>query len=578
MSYIIGIDLGTSNSCAAVVKDGKPTIIPNQVGAHITPSVVSYNEDGSCIVGEQAKPRSILCPERTIYSVKRFMGEGYKEMETLAEKMTYRVAHRNGPLPCFDAGNRWVTPQEVSAEILLSIKKSAEAFLGEEVKEAVITVPARFDDAQRTATIEAARLAGLRVRRIINEPTAAALAYGLDKKGIDCNIAVIHFGGGTFDVTIMNTGDGVFEVKSTNGNTKLGGDDFDRKIIDWMAEEFMKDTNIDLRSNPISLSRMREAAEKAKIELSSSTATEINLPCITTVGGMPLNLSLTLTRELFELLCADLIKTIQDPCCRAMREAGLYNVDINEVIMVGGSTRIPAVQREIEKFFGKTPKKGINPEETVAIGAAIQGAVLTGEVKDVLLLDVIPLSLGIETLGGVMTKLIDANTTIPIKHRKIFSTAADNQSDVEIHVLQGECPKAIDNKTIGRFHLTGIPPAPRGVPQIEVSFDVWADGILYVSAEDKATGKALNVRIDNTIDNVKEQIEQMEREIAQKEQERRKQLEWEKKLEKQREEEKLRQEEIKKEKNKMSTTDKIALSIAGALLIAAISIFVYYMF
>ena len=581
MSYIIGIDLGTSNSCAAVVKDGKPTIIPNKEGSHITPSVVSYNEDGTCIVGEHAKPRSILCPERTIYSVKRFMGEGYKSTENLARKMAYRVEPGNSPLPCFNAGNRLVTPQEVSAEILLSIKKSAEAFLGEEVKEAVITVPARFDDAQRTATIEAARLAGLRVCRIINEPTAAALAYGLDKKGIDCNIAVIHFGGGTFDVTIMNTGDGVFEVKSTDGDTRLGGDDFDSKIIDWMVEEFKKDTNIDLRSNPISLSRMREAAEKAKIELSSGSVAEINLPCITTVDGTPLNLLLTLTREIFEHLCANLIKALFGPfgpCSQAMRAACLNKLDISEVIMVGGSTRIPAVQREIEKFFGKTPKKGINPEETVAIGAAIQGAVLTGEVKDVLLLDVIPLSLGIETLGGVMTKLIDANTTIPIKHRKIFSTAADNQSDVEIHVLQGECPKAIDNKTIGRFHLTGIPPAPRGVPQIEVSFDVWADGILYVSAEDKATGKALNVRIDNTIDNVKEQIEQMEREIAQKEQERRKQLEWEKKLEKQREEEKLRQEEIKKEKNKMSTTDKIALSIAGALLIAAISIFVYYMF
>ena len=564
MSYIIGVDLGTSNSCAAVVKDGKPTIIPNQVGAHITPSVVSYNEDGSCIVGEQAKPRSVLCPERTIYSVKRFMGEGYKEMETLAEKMTYRVAHRNGPLPCFDAGNRWVTPQEVSAEILLRIKENAEAFLGEEVKEAVITVPARFDNAQRTATLEAARLAGLEVRRIINEPTAAAVAYGLDKKGIDCNIAVIHFGGGTFDVTIMNTGDGVFEVKSTNGDTKLGGDDFDRKIIDWMAEEFMKDTNIDLRSNPISLSRMREAAEKAKIELSSGTKAEIDLQYITTVGGMPLNLSLTLTRELFELLCADLIKTIQDPCCQAMREAGLYNVDINEVIMVGGSTRIPAVQREIEKVFRKTPKKDINPEETVAIGAAIQGGVLTGQVKDVLLLDVIPLSLGIETLGGVMTKVFDANTTIPRIYSQIFSTAADNQSEVEIHVLQGENPKAIDNKTIGRFHLTGIPPAPRGVPQIEVTFDIDANGILNVRAEDKATGKVQSVRINNSIDNVKEQIEQDERErlrVREKEKEREEQEKQNQIREKEREEQE-KQDQIRWGKIKKKLEIIVALIIA----------------
>lgn len=583
MSHIFGIDLGTSNSCAAVVLDGKPIIIPNEKGMHTTPSVVCYNEDGSCVVGEQAKPRSILNPKRTIYSVKRFMGEGYKATEKLAGKMAYRVAHGDGPLPCFDAGNRWVTPQEVSADILRRLKIDAETFLGEEVCEAVITVPARFDDAQRKATEEAARMADLKVRRIINEPTAAAVAYGLDKKGYDVNVAIVHFGGGTFDVTIMNIGDGVFEVKSTDGNTQLGGDDFDSKIIDWMAEEFIKDTNIDLRSDPVALSRMREAAEKAKIELSSSTIAEINLPCIAIVEGLPQNLSLTLSLEQFEQQCADLINAIKEPCRRAMRNAGLSNVDINEVIMVGGSTRIPAVKKEVEIFFGKAPKTGINPEETVAIGAAIQGSVLTGEVKDVLLLDVIPLSLGIETQGGIMTKLIDANTTIPSLKSQVFSTTVDNQSDIEIHVLQGENQLAVDNKTIGRFLLTGIPPAKRGVPQIEVTFDIDSNGILNVSAKDQSTGKTQSVRIDNSMDDVKRQIEQKEIDKARAEQERRqKQLEWERKVEEEkewnrkREEEQARQLELERERNKMSKTDKVVLAIAGALVLVALAISFYY--
>lgn len=590
MSHIIGIDLGTSNSCVAVVLDGKPIIIPNEKGMHTTPSVVCYNEDGSCVVGEQAKPRSILNPKRTIYSVKRFMGEGYKATEKLAGKMAYRVAHGDGPLPCFDAGNRWVTPQEVSADILRRLKIDAETFLGEEVCEAVITVPARFDDAQRKATEEAARMADLKVRRIINEPTAAAVAYGLDKKGYDVNVAIVHFGGGTFDVTIMNIGDGVFEVKSTDGNTQLGGDDFDSKIIDWMAEEFIKDTNIDLRSDPVALSRMREAAEKAKIELSSSFVIEINIPCITTVNGVPRNLQLSLSRDFFELRCADLINAIREPCRRAVREAGLSNLGINEVdmginevIMVGGSTRIPAVQREIEKLFGKKPRKSINPEETVAIGAAIQGGVLTGEVKDVLLLDVIPLSLGIETQGGIMTKLIDANTTIPSLKSQVFSTTVDNQSDIEIHVLQGENPIASDNKTVGRFHLVGIPPAPKGVPQIEVTFNIGANGILCVSAKDKVTGKSQSMRIDNSINDIERIIEQDEIDKARAEQERRqKQMEWKRKVEEEkewnrkREEEQARQLELERERKKMSKTDKVVLAIAGALVLVALAISFYY--
>lgn len=584
MSHIIGIDLGTSNSCAAVVLDGKPIIIPNEKGMHTTPSVVSYNENGSCVVGEQAKPRSILNPKRTIYSVKRFMGEGYKATEKLAGKMAYRVAHGDGPLPCFDAGNRWVTPQEVSADILRRLKIDAETFLGEEANEVVITVPARFDDAQRKATAEAARLAGLKVRRIINEPTAAAVAYGLDKKGDDINVAIVHFGGGTFDVTIMNIGDGVFEVKSTDGNTQLGGDDFDCKIIDWMAEKFMEETNIDLRSDPGALSRMREAAEKAKIELSSSTIAEINLPCIAIVEGLPRNLSLTLSLEQFEQQCADLINAIKEPCRRAMRNAGLSNVDINEVIMVGGSTRIPAVKKEVEIFFGKAPKTGINPEETVAIGAAIQGSVLTGEVKDVLLLDIIPLSLGIETEGGIMTTLIDANTTIPSLKSQVFSTTVDNQTDIEIRVLQGERPMANDNKTVGRLHLVGIPPAPKGVPQIEVTFDIDANCILNVRAKDKATGKSQSMRIDNSINDIERIIEQDEIEKARAEQERRqKQLEWErKKVEaekewnRKREEEQARKIEMEKERNKMSETDKVVFTIAGALVLVALAISFYY--
>ena len=583
MSHIIGIDLGTSNSCAAVVLDGKPIIIPNEKGMHTTPSVVCYNEDGSCVVGEQAKPRSILNPKRTIYSVKRFMGEGYKATEKLAGKMAYRVAHGDGPLPCFDAGNRWVTPQEVSADILRRLKIDAETFLGEEVCEAVITVPARFDDAQRKATEEAARMADLKVRRIINEPTAAAVAYGLDKKGYNINVAIVHFGGGTFDVTIMNIGDGVFEVMSTDGNTQLGGDDFDSKIIDWMTEEFIKDTNIDLRRDPVALSRMREAAEKAKIELSSSTMAEINLPCIATIEGIPRNLSLTLSREQFEQQCANLINAIKEPCRRAIHNADLSNDNIFEVIMVGGSSRIPAVKKEIENIFGKAPKIGITTEETVAIGAAIQGCVLKGEMMDVLLLDVTPMSLGIKTDGGVMTKLIDANTTIPSIKSQVFSTTVDNQSDIEIHVLQGESPIASDNKTVGRFHLVGIPPAPKGVPQIEVTFDIDANGILCVSAKDKATGKSQSMRIDNSINDIERIIEQDEIDKARAEQERRqKQMEWKRKVEEEkewnrkREEEQARQLELERERNKMSKTDKIVLAIAGALALVALAISFYY--
>ncbi|AZJ31149.1 MULTISPECIES: molecular chaperone DnaK [Tenacibaculum] len=509
MSKIIGIDLGTTNSCVSVMEGNEPVVIPNAEGKRTTPSIVAFVEGGERKVGDPAKRQAVTNPTKTVYSIKRFMGNKYSESQREAERVPYEVAKGDNDTPRVKIDDRMYTPQEISAMILQKMKKTAEDYLGQGVSEAVITVPAYFNDAQRQATKEAGEIAGLKVRRIINEPTAAALAYGLDKANDDKKIVVFDFGGGTHDVSILELGDGVFEVLATDGDTHLGGDDVDEKIINWLADEFNAEENMDLRKDPMALQRLKEAAEKAKIELSSTTSTEINLPYITATASGPKHLVRTLSRAKFEQLIDDLVKRTIEPCQTALKNADLSTSDIDEIILVGGSTRIPAIQEAVEKFFGKAPSKGVNPDEVVSLGAAIQGGVLTGDVKDVLLLDVTPLSLGIETMGNVFTKLIDANTTIPTKKSQVFSTAVDNQPSVDIHVLQGERAMAADNKTIGRFQLTDIPPAPRGVPQIEVTFDIDANGIINVSAADKATGKSQNIRIEASSGLTDEEIQKM---------------------------------------------------------------------